>query len=622
MCGIFAAIAANNDLVFTEDQEKVVTRELSHRGPDQHGFFRNNKIWMSSYRLNITGGVNNTQPITDSDKKIFIVFNGEIYNYLLLKKMLADMGTTFDKPGDTPVILHAYLRWGTDFVSKLDGQFAIIIYDTRINKIFAFRDRFGEKPLYYSYYNTNIFISSEVSPISKISKRNLLNSNSISDLLVLGYIQDPDSIYSEIMAIPAGYFLTLSDQKNFLTLWDNRRISNNTHTNIHTSSTDVKLSLKASISERIPSEVSSAILLSGGIDSTLIAILAKEMGFELDHLTTSFLDPVFDESNVVKKITAQFGLKSNIIELLPPTIEDLSTIIKTLDEPIAEPSFFAAYKLGIAAKLNNHKVVLNGDGADELFGGYPTYRVDTIIKNYRQVFSLLSKTINFFSNLVPNGNKPIGNKEILKRINSLKYDSDIHTHFAWRFYFRPDVIEKIFPGINSFLGGDINIFRHIEDKLHFNDQINSMMYVDQYSWLTSGHLRKADRAFMLNNIESRSPFLSNDLVKLSDNLQASSKVDIFHTKKILRQILKEYVGRDIYRIKKRGWTMPLENWTNKSIDKYLELILEGSFFKNFMSENDICKLFQNQNDYTSDKFRVLWSMLVLEIWLSNNSWSL
>jgi asparagine synthase (glutamine-hydrolysing) len=622
MCGIFTAIAAKNDLVFTEEEEKIVTKELSHRGPDQHGFFRNNKIWMSNYRLNITGGVNNTQPIADRSKKIFVIFNGEIYNYLLLKKMLADMGTTFNEPGDTPVILHAYLRWGTDFVSKLDGQFAIIIYDMRINKIFAFRDRFGEKPLYYSYYKTNIFISSEVSPISKVSKKNLLNSNSISDLLVLGYIQDPDSIYSEIMAVPAGYFLTVSDQKKILTLWDNRRINKSNHTNIHTTTNDVKLSLKASISERIPSEVSSAILLSGGIDSTLIAILAKEMGFELDHLTTSFRDPVFDESNVVKKITAQFGLKSNIVELLPPTLEDLSTIIKTLDEPIAEPSFFAAYKLGLTAKLNNNKVVLNGDGADELFGGYPTYRVDTIIENYGQIFNFLLKTINYFSNIIPNGNKPIGNKEILKRINTLKYDSNIHTHFAWRFYFRPDIIEKIFPGISSFLGADIDIFRHIEDNLHFKDPINSMMYVDQYSWLTSGHLRKADRAFMLNSVESRSPFLSNDLVKLSDNLHSTSKVDIFSTKKILRQILKEYVGKDIYRIKKRGWTMPLENWTNKSINKFMEPILEGSFFRNFMSENDIRYLFQNQNNHTSDKFRVLWSMLVLEIWLANNNWSL
>ena len=623
MCGIFAQISFNSRLFFTHELEKIVTSQLNHRGPDQFGVFNDNSVWMSNQRLAIVGGVSNTQPISDRDKKVVLSFNGEIYNFQDLRKAIASAGVNISESGDTPVLLQAYLLWGNEFVSKLDGQFAIIIYDRRLNKIFAFRDRFGEKPLYFSEYSDQIIISSEVSPIVDISKKNELNMSAICDLLLLGYIQDPDSIYRHISTIPAGHFLTVSKQKTHLSLWDSRKIPGSQYSDTKLlTKYSVKAALITSISERIPNEVSSALLLSGGIDSTLLAILAKEIGYNLNHLTTSFNSSKFDESATVRKIISRYNLQSTIIDMSPPSIEEMITILAKIDEPIAEPSFFAAYKLGQIAGLNNHKVVINGDGSDELFGGYPTYQADLIDRKIGFFLRPAVKLILKYASLIPDGKGVFGNKELLQRFDILKYNSDKETHFAWRFNFRQELIENIFPGLYDFAGSEYNAFRFIEKQNRFYDNINSMMYIDQYTWLTSGHLRKADRAFMLNSIESRSPFLSNRIVNISDCLPSSKKVDLFKTKKILRSILEDYVSKDISGLKKRGWTMPVSQWFKSAPETFVEPILNGVFFRNFMSKYQLEKLTRLENKNVIDQYKTLWSMIILEIWLSTHSWSI
>ena len=624
MCGVFAKVSLHEQLNFSNDQKNIVAAGLNHRGPDQHGEFIDDNIWMSNYRLAIVGGKSNTQPISNSDRTVILSFNGEIYNYLELRKSLSNAGVIFKENGDTPVLLHAYLRWGLEFVSRIDGQFAIIIYDRRLNKVFAFRDRFGEKPLYFSGNNNDgVIISSEVKPIVDISKKNYINTNALLDLLLVGYIQDPESIYTHINAIPAGHFLTVSYEKTYLSLWDLRKNPNSKTYNSKVITKDlIKEAIKTSIAERIPQEVDSALLLSGGIDSTLLAILAKEMGYKLNHLTTSFIDSKYDESAIVKNITSRYKLKSTVIEMSPPSLEDLIEISKKIDEPIAEPSFFAAYKLGQVAKLSNYKVVINGDGADELFGGYPTYQADLIDKNLGVYLRPVIKQILKFGRLIPNGEKVFGNRELLNRFSSLKYESDIKTHFAWRFNFRYELLENIFPGINRFTSSKYDAFRLIEKEHRFYETINSMMYIDQYSWLTSGHLRKADRAFMLNSVESRSPFLANQIVSISDHLSAFQKVDIFQTKKVLRSILEDYVPKDISRAKKKGWTMPIDRWLGSTPNTLINPIMDGVFFKNFMTGDAIRNLIHSKNKYSMDNYRILWSMLMIEIWLSTHNWSL
>jgi asparagine synthase (glutamine-hydrolysing) len=623
MCGVFAKVSLHEQLNFSHDQKSIVADRLSHRGPDQLGEFIDDNIWLSNYRLAIVGGESNTQPISNIDRTVIISFNGEIYNYLELRKSLSNAGVIFKENGDTPVLLHAYLLWGVEFVSKIDGQFAIIIYDKRLNRIFAFRDRFGEKPLYFSENNKEVTISSEVTPIVDISKKNYININALFDLLLVGYIQDPESIYTHINAIPAGHFLTVSYEKIYLSLWDLRKIPNSKSSNSKEITKNlITEAIKTSITERIPQEVDSALLLSGGIDSTLLAILAKEMGYNLNHLTTSFSDSKYDESDIVKKITSRYKLKSTLIEMSPPSLEDLIEISKKIDEPIAEPSFFAAYKLGRVAKLNNYKVIINGDGADELFGGYPTYQADLIDKNLGIYLRPVTKQILKFGKFIPNGEKVFGNRELLNRFSSLKYESDIKTHFAWRFNFRYELLENIFPGINRFTPSKYDAFRLIEKQHRFHETINSMMYIDQYSWLTSGHLRKADRAFMLNSVESRSPFLANQIVSISDHLSTFQKVDIFQTKKVLRSILEDYVSKDISRAKKKGWTMPIDRWLESTPNTLLEPIKDGVFFKTFMTGDAIKNLIHSKNKYSMDNYRILWSMLMIETWLSTHSWSL
>jgi asparagine synthase (glutamine-hydrolysing) len=623
MCGVFAIASFHEQLVLSYDQKKSVVERLRHRGPDQFGEFIDDMVWMSNCRLAIVGGESNKQPFSNVDKSVIITFNGEIYNYIELRKSLSNAGVIFKEEGDTPVLLHAYLLWGLDFVSKIDGQFAIIIFDKRSNKIFAFRDRFGEKPLYFSENDGKVIISSEVTPIVDISKRNYININAIFDLLITGYIQDPESIYSHINAIPAGHFLTISNENIFLSLWDFRKIPNSTSANSKEITKDfIKEAIKTSIVKRIPQEVESALLLSGGIDSTLLAILAKEIGYNLNHLTTSFSDSKYDESITVKKISSRYKLKSLIIEMPPPLLEDLVEISKKIDEPIAEPSFFAAFKLGQVAKLNSYKVIINGDGADELFGGYPTYQADLIDKYLGIYIRPITKQIIKFNKLIPNGQKVFGNRELLKRFSSLKYESDIKTHFAWRFNFRYELLENIFPGINCFTTSKYDAFRLIENQYRFRETINSMMYIDQYSWLTSGHLRKADRAFMLNSIESRSPFLANQIVSISDHLTTFQKVDIFQTKKVLRSILEDYISNGVSQSRKKGWTMPLDGWLNSSPNSLLEPIKDGVFFRTFMSESAIKNFIYSSNEYFIDRNRIIWSMIMIETWLSTHSWSL
>ena len=592
MCGISGILnhkSKNENIIF--DLLNKINSNLNHRGPDNTGKWNDNKnfCYLGHTRLSILDlSVNGNQPMVDQDKRYVISFNGEIYNFKELREALKQSGVQFKSNTDTEVLLEGYKLFGKSFIQHLDGMFACAIYEIENNKLLIFRDRAGEKPIYY-IDNIDFFVfSSEFKPL--LNLKNFINfsisKKSLFDFLAFRFSTKQKTMFNEIFKLEPGCFIEISKTKS---LSIKRYFSFNVYPEDvadkkhgHDLIDKVHNSIKKSVYNRLNSDVPLGMFLSGGIDSSLTSsIVTKVFNRNLNTFSIGFENYNKSEHNISKKISEQLQTTHNEIIISNDDIKNtFLNIGKIMDELNGDRSLIPTYLVSKFAK-EKVTVVLSGDGADELFGGYPRHW--ELGNFYKKIYSdYLPEKIfeTYISNLLP-----YYNLSELEKVDSELYKELIEDHS------------------NHYL----HDYRSISSSTRELDFYNYLQIV----------LSKVDIASMKNSLEVRTPFLNKDLINIASEIPEKLIYNGKYSKLILRIILDNYISTDITTLPKTGFGLPIQNYNffNDNHLKFYNESLETLKGITFFKSNSLLIDFIAKNSFKNSNS--LWGIFAMAKWFES-----
>ena len=613
MCAINGLINWSGILEIEIDSVKKSLTKMQYRGPDYSQTSSDNFSALGHNRLSILDlNSRANQPMFSQDNRYSIVFNGEIYNYKILKEELISLGVNFKSTSDTEVLLNGYIFFGEKILQKLRGMFAFVIWDKKEEQVFAARDRFGEKPFYYFAKNKKEFgFASNLAGIVALRKDELnIDKEAVYQLLNQQYIDENTCIYKGIKKLKAGNFLLITKdkiiEKEYWKL-DYKEKINIDHTK---AKNKIHSILKSAVNEQLEADVPVGVFLSGGVDSSVITAIASKQKTDITALTISTPDDIKnDESKAAKYVADTLKINHKIIKLDRNCVNDLPHILKNI-EPLSDASLIPSTAITKEAK-KDFKVMLSGDGGDEIFGGYniPNKYIDNTFKGN----VLTSHLIN---NLINNADKPLQNYFYTK-LNTNRI-------FKWgglASYYNNTSISNLLQ--KELLKSEVSLNsaskRHyLESLKHIVNKEDSLMYVGVKSKLVNDFLFKIDSASMHNSIESRAPFLDYRLIdftsKLSIKQLSPNKID----KEILKTIGSDYLSKEFFNLPKKGFSIPYYKYLENSWGDILLSLTKEGISAELGILNPICVEQLLKNYKKKPNFRigkVLYSILILEIWL-------
>ncbi len=505
MCGIFGIINTNNKKVKDGDL-RLGRDKMIHRGPDSAGLFIEDNVGLAFRRLSLVDlSSSGNQPMSNEDGSVWLVFNGEFYNYKKYRKDLIARGHIFKSKTDSEVIIHLYEEYGHKFLSKVDGMFALAIYDSKKNRLLLARDRFGQKPLYYGRTKSSFLFSSELKSI--ITQKGFvknLSKSSLMDYFSFGYVLAPHSIFENISKVQPSHYLVIDTNKGTIieknNYWNFKKIFYKKAA-IDTD-TDFMSLFKESVRVRAFADVPVGVFLSGGIDSTVItAIMSEFSSNPVKTFSMKFDENDFDESRYSREVAKRFNTEHHEFNIAPNSIELLPELVNYFDEPFDDSSALPTFFL--SKMTSNHvKAVLGGDGADELLAGYRRYG------DFIKMNSMLGWIPLVFRKPFFRATHYIYPKD--RRGSRRLYMAGVSTEEAYQEFMKTNNTISIEQLLNKnyFENGNIN-FKNITNKNL--DLISQMQSIDATTYLPGDILTKVDRASMAHSLEVRSPFLDHGL---------------------------------------------------------------------------------------------------------------
>ncbi len=628
MCGICGFINRGN---LTIDREAVIQSMcllLEHRGPDDKGFYSGRGVNLGMRRLSVIDLVTGKQPIHNEDKTVWIVFNGEIYNFKELKIDLEKNGHIFYSNSDTEVIVHLYEEMGGACVSRLNGIFAFAIWDERERILLLARDRFGVKPLYYTIQGNDLIFASELKAFNAhpmIKKE--INYLSLRKYLSYGYIPSPRSIFSGINKLPAAHFLTYKEGAVRLNkYWDINLGHHDPGRRLNLKECEGRFldTLRGAVKRQLNSDVPLGVFLSGGIDSGSIAAMMCQLNVkDINSFSIGFPGSSFDETKYSTKLSQRLGtrhhhkiLSSNdMVKLLPK-------VIKFLDEPFADASIIPTYLLSEFAR-EYVTVALSGDGGDELLCGYPTYQAHKFASFYKNMPNFLRNRI--IGKIVDRLPVSLDNFSLdfkAKRfVSGMDYDDAIR-HFIWMGSFTPGEASLLLT--DNFKGFFDESMVYDEANAYLDDRngyslIEKMQFLDIKTYLQDDILTKMDRASMMCSLEVRVPFLDNEVVDFINSLPEALKLHGLTTKYILKKTMHKLLPSEIINRPKKGFGIPVGKWLKHDLKPIILDVLSEDRIKRgkLFNYKYINKLKLDHFESKKDNGKLLWTLLVFELWREN-----
>jgi asparagine synthase (glutamine-hydrolysing) len=572
MCGIFGVLSKEIDL----DKCKQSLLTMEYRGPDGDGLYYDESVLLGHLRLSILDlSTHGSQPMQSADSHIIITVNGEIYNHAELRNEL-EKEYTFNSESDSEVILHGYLKWGAKrLAKKIDGMYAIVIYDKNLGKIFSFRDRVGIKPLYIYKNNLEVSWSSELKAIvNYYDESSLTIDNTASyDFLTYGYIPTPKTYYTEIQKVKPAHIYEIDIETSSISTYRYWELETGEKSRILSLEDEIKNAISKSISEQMVSDVPVGFFLSGGVDSSIVCFEASKYNKDIKTFTIGFDIESKDESKYAEIISSLICSDHTLKRLGEKDYDSIKNKLVTwFDEPFADTSAYPTYYVSKLAS-EKCKVVLTGDGADELFGGYSWYMDFLKYSKFPKVPKLLSVTTK------------------IKKCN--KYFKKIFGGFERYFILEGfPLYTRLMGGLNEYekkeYKAKYNIPTDYDDywfyrqflDLNLNVCKKDLQYLDFHTFLPESVLTKVDRTSMDVSIEARVPFLSKKLIELAFSLKDD---DIYYDGKLkglLKNAYRNDIPNDILYRKKSGFSIPAKDWKLSFLDeksKFENLLLE---FKN------------------------------------------
>ncbi len=598
MCGIVGFVNSQ------KNKKKIIKKmadRIIHRGPDDEGYYVDDFIALGHRRLSIIDLNNGKQPIFNETEDVVVVFNGEIYNYKELKNELVAKKHQFKTTTDTEVLVHGYEEFGYDLPKKLRGMFAYAIYDKKKKILFCSRDNFGIKPFYYCQFNNTFMFASEIkSFLEHPDFVKEFNKDLLGPYLTFSFTPTTETFFKNVYRLDPGYSLIY--ENNEITLQKYYEIDfQEEKLNLAEAAQKIDEVMKDSVKHHLESDVEVGSYLSSGIDSSYIVALAKPN----KTYTVGYDIPKYTETNYAKDLASKLKIenvdrKINEKEYL----KIVPKIMYHMDEPISDPAAIALYFLSeIASK--DIKVVLSGEGADEFFGGYNTYRETIDMNFYNKIPYFIRHAIALILNFLPEFR---GRNFLVRR--GMKLEDN---YIGMSRVFSDKECQKVLNFTSKIKNKDLtkDIFQKYKNK---NDLIK-MQAIDINFWLVKDILQKADRMSMANSLELRVPFIDKEVFSLASSLTMDMKVTKENTKVALREAAKKSIPTEAYKKKKLGFPVPLRSWINlKEYQKEITKTFKSEHAKLFFNQDYILKLLNKCHKEDHDTYKKVWAIYTFLKW--------
>lgn len=599
MCGIFGKLYFGQNKQNEADIERSLNslRLLEHRGPDHMGYYVDNHIFLGSTRLSIVDrSSKGNMPISNEDSSIIGVLNGEIYNFKQLKRSLKK-DHIFKSESDTEVMIHLYEEMGISFLKELKGMFALALWDKKRKLILIARDRLGKKPMIYSLSHSSFVFSSEIKAIvsdPEIKKK--ISLKALGLYFNLNYIPAPHTIYENLRKLEPGSYMVINNQgKADISRYWEAEIPNQTTLPYPDAKKQTLSLIKKAVEQRIPKDCDFGVHLSGGVDSSLITALSTTItGKRIQTFSVGFEGNHQDESSYAQLVSQKYNTQHHEFVINEEIIKDIPTAALCFDEPFADPSLLPTWKL-CQESSKYARIALNGDGGDELFGGYQRYQHFHWSK--LPYFRLIARL--YPQSLLPNS-------KLGEFVSHMKLGSnyDFYLSRIRAYSIRRNGIDDN----NRLLSSELRKYWKTDLSL-----LERPEFFDSSTYLPNDLLVKTDMLGMRFGQEIRSPLLDDDLFTLSMNLPHKYKVNAFNTKILLKNITQSLVPPQIIRRRKQGFAFPLEWLHAEKNDAFIrDILLSKSSLSDHISISEIKRLIDHKKEHGNTQR--LWQLIILQLW--------
>jgi asparagine synthase (glutamine-hydrolysing) len=584
-----------------------MTQSIIHRGPDEEGIYIDNHVAFGFRRLSIIDLENGGQPLSNEKKTIWIIFNGEIYNYQELQRWLTSIGKNLQTNSDTETILRLYEELGIDCIHHLRGMFSFIIWDIEKKMLFGARDHFGIKPLYWTETNEHIAFASEIKSLLELDgvKREI-NPQSLYQYLTFQYVPDPETMFKGIQKIPPGHRFILRNGKFLIEPYWQAKFDPKPDKPLSYFIEKTRAVLEDSIKYHRISDVPRGAFLSSGVDSSTIVGLLRQHE-NVQTFSVGFDIPGYNELEYAQKTAQFYGTNHHEIKVDSKRFREmLPRLIWHQDEPVADPSAIALYF--VAQLASQHvTVVLSGEGADEFFAGYNIYREPSSLQIFSHLPTKVRKWIGEKAYKLP---QVKGRNFLIRGSKSIE-----ERYFGNAFIF--DELTKKRVLSDSLAKMEIHpwdITHPIFEKAKDYDDVTKMQYLDIHTWLCSNILMKADKMTMANSLELRVPFIDLKVFEVAAEIPTKYKITKGTTKFVLREAMKDILPEEIQYRKKLGFPVPIRHWLKQEYYQWAKELICESQVDDWINKEFVLSLLDEHKDGKRDHGRKLWTILVFIIW--------
>jgi asparagine synthase (glutamine-hydrolysing) len=614
MCGICGLVSLDGATAPDPAALSAMNETLVHRGPDSDGSVIDGPCGLAMRRLSIIDLAGGDQPIANEDGRIQVVQNGEIYNYRHLRDELERRGHTFATHSDTEVLVHLYEDRGPAFVEALRGMFAIAIWDSRENRLLLARDRFGIKPLYYRVADGMVSFASELKALLRqpgFSRE--IDPQALESFLSFNSIPSPLTIFKEGRKLPAGHILVA--ERGEVTISRFARPAPASAGEVRREGDDALAAelrdrLRDSVRAHLVSDVPVGVLLSGGIDSAaLTAMAAGESGYRVSTFSIGFEESSFDELDNARLVAKRYGTDHHELVLRPDAVDLLPRLVEAFDEPFGDSSALPTYLVSQLA-ADTVKVVLSGEGGDELFGGYYTYVADRLAPRVGRAAPFLRPLVE----LLPSSSEKVSFDYKAKRFVRGAHLPPVERHHAWKEIFSPEAQEELLnePRVSD----PLDVYRARYAETEGAPALARLQDLDLGIYLVDDLLVKTDRASMAHSLESRVPFLDPVVAELALALETRQKVRGFSKKRLLRQAVEPLLPKEIIRGRKQGFSIPVAAWLRADLEPFARDVLSAETIERqgYLSPEAVTAVLDEHTSGKEDLSRQIWGLLNFTLW--------
>ena len=626
MCGISGMFDTQGQRLFSRDLLTRINDIQAHRGPDEAGVFLAPGIALGHRRLSVIDVASGQQPLSNEDGTVYVVFNGEIYNFRALRQELEALGHRFQTRSDTEVIVHAWESWGEACVERFAGMFAFAVWDQKKNSLFLARDRLGVKPLFYSWLaDGTLIFGSELKVLTAHPGVNRqIDPLAVEEFFALGYVAEPRAIYQGVLKMPPGHRLTvktgdhrLSDPQPY---WDVRFTLDNPISGEEANEA-LRQRLDAAVSSRLVAEVPLGAFLSGGVDSSaVVASMARQSDLPVKTCAIGFDDPAFNESDFAAMVATRYGTDHHLDIVGNDDFSLIDQLAWLYDEPFGDSSAFPTYRVCQLAR-QHVTVALSGDGGDESFGGYRRYRLHLMEEQGRQrlPLSLRRPLFGWLGAVYPKADwapRVFRAKTTFQALAMNSVEAYMHSMSTLRL----DEREALYAeGFKRELAGyrAVEVFRRHAAQAGTDDPLALIQYLDYKTWLVGDINTKVDRASMAHALEVREPLMDHTLVEWLATLPSSQKIRAQEGKWLLKTALEPRLPHDVLYRPKMGFSVPLARWLRGPLAGRLEKALSAGplLETGYFNPATLQRMFRQHRAGQRDFAVPLWLLLMFDAFL-------